>query len=382
MSPGQGEVRGPAAPGHWGSPDLLAVVVDGALAAVVTMDGTGAVTGWGARAEQTFGWSAEEAIGRLMGELIVPPRYRSAHAAGLARYLRTGEGPVLGRVLELSAIDRSGREFPAEIAISLAAALDGKVMFIAFIRDITERHAAHERQEQLLAEAREAQRSLRDFASMAVHELRAPLTVASGYISMMIDGSLGDPAPGWQEAAGKIAGKLSETLHLVDDLLATAKAESGDLDPQLMPVDLRQEAAAAVERAQGRAELAGAALTLLPGTAAATVMADGEMVGTILDNLINNALAYGGPTPAVTVEVRGEPAEVRVMDDGPGVPEGMRKAIFDRFVRIGRREVAPGSGLGLYLSRRLAEAQGGQLELEDQAADTGSTFTLRLPTTD
>ncbi|GAC1655170.1 MAG: hypothetical protein NVS9B1_07750 [Candidatus Dormibacteraceae bacterium] len=343
------------------------------------MDGSGCITGWGARAEQTFGWPASEAIGRLMSDLIVPPRYRAAHIAGLERFLRTGEGPVLGKVLELSAVDRDGHEFPAEIAISLAAAVDGRVMFIAFIRDITERQEARERQEELLVAAREAQRSLRDFASMAVHELRAPLTVASGYISMMVDGSLGEPGPVWVKAADKVSLKLTEMLHLVDDLLATAKAESGGLDPQLETVDLRHEAAAAVERARGRAELAGAELNLRNGDRLAAVAADSEMVGTILDNLINNAIAYAGTTPHVTVEVRPASLEVRVSDDGPGVPEGMREAIFERFVRITRPEVPPGSGLGLYLSRRLAQAQGGTLELQDPAPGTGTTFILRLP---
>ena len=85
------------------SPEQLRAVVDGALAAVVTMDEDGVITGWGARAEETFGCSAGEMVGRKLVEAIIPEQHRTAHNAGLARFRSTRSGQLPGRVMELSA---------------------------------------------------------------------------------------------------------------------------------------------------------------------------------------------------------------------------------------------------------------------------------------
>src|ERR1700682_4971318 len=109
------------------------------MGAVVTMDEDGLVPGWGARAQQTFGRSAREMIGKPLADVIIPEQHRAAHNAGLAHYRSTRRGQLLGKVLELSALRRSGEEFPVELAISLAAEVDGRTVFIAFIRDISDR---------------------------------------------------------------------------------------------------------------------------------------------------------------------------------------------------------------------------------------------------
>jgi len=113
----------------------LEVLFATALDAIVTMDGDGLITAWNPRAATLFGWSAEDAIGRPVGDTIVPEAYREAHQQGLRKYMAGGAGPVLGQVIEISAVDRSGREFPVELAISPAFHADEKVTFIAFLRD-------------------------------------------------------------------------------------------------------------------------------------------------------------------------------------------------------------------------------------------------------
>ena len=119
-------------------------VLDSALSAVVVIDAQGAIIDWNARAESMFGRSREEALGRDLGETIIPPRYREAHHRGLANYAATGQGPVLNRVLELSAVRRDGSEFPVELSIN-ALRTEGKVTFCGFITDVTERKLAAER---------------------------------------------------------------------------------------------------------------------------------------------------------------------------------------------------------------------------------------------
>jgi PAS domain S-box-containing protein len=132
--------------------DALRIVLGTVLDAVVVIDAEGAVTGWNAVAERVFGWTADEAVGRNLNELIVPAKHREAHLSGMHRYQRTGEARVLNRRIEISALDKAGREFPIELSITPAPAGTGAA-FIGFMRDISER--------------REAEAALRDARSRA-----------------------------------------------------------------------------------------------------------------------------------------------------------------------------------------------------------------------
>lgn len=107
------------------------------LDAVVTMDMDGLITSWNPQAEVVFGWSAGEAIGRKMSELIIPPSYREAHERGHRHLIQTGEARVLNRRIELSALRHDGVEFPVELTIAKVM-VGGKAQFSAFIRDLSE----------------------------------------------------------------------------------------------------------------------------------------------------------------------------------------------------------------------------------------------------
>lgn len=362
------------------SAEFLRTVVDSALAAVVVMNDQGIVTGWGRRAEETFGFSRHEALGRRLVELIVPLQHRDAHNAGVARYRETGKGPVLGQVIELSALHADGREFPAELAISQAAVVRGRTTFIAFVRDITERKEAERRQDELYSYAAEAVKTLRDFASLAVHELRTPLSVANGYLSMLLDGSMGPPSEAWTKPMGIVHERLQEAGRLVNDLLATSRVEEGALQPNLTQVDVEVIVRAAVERAETRARVVGSTVILRKTTGRCRVQADPDLCAKILDNLLNNSLVHGGRWVKVEVELTTDPAPaVSVTDNGPGIAPEVRDRIFERFFRGDEPSAQPGSGLGLYLSRQLAEMQGGTLDLEWSQLGGGSRFTLRFP---
>ncbi len=116
-------------------------VLNSSVSAVVVIDAAGLIIDWNVRAEQIFGWSRHEAIGKPLTETIIPPRFREAHQRGLARYLASGEGPILNKMLELSAIRRNGNEFPVELSISPMKTGD-VTTFCGFITDITERKEA------------------------------------------------------------------------------------------------------------------------------------------------------------------------------------------------------------------------------------------------
>ena len=112
------------------------LIVENALDANVLIDSDGIVTGWTGRATAMFGWTREEAIGRRLAQLIIPERFRAQHELGLRRYQESGEGPILNRRLEISALHRDGHEFPVELAVTPIKRAD-RTIFSAFIQDLT-----------------------------------------------------------------------------------------------------------------------------------------------------------------------------------------------------------------------------------------------------
>ncbi len=119
-------------------------IVETALDAVISINERGQITDWNHQAEATFGWSRQEAIGRLLATTIIPPRYREAHERGLRHFFATGQGPLLNRRIEIVALHRDGREFPVELSIS-PVRLGNVWIFSAFVRDITQRKSAERR---------------------------------------------------------------------------------------------------------------------------------------------------------------------------------------------------------------------------------------------
>lgn len=119
-------------------------IVDTALDGVVTIDSAGIVTDWNAQATAIFGWSRQEALGRLLTETIIPERHREAHLLGIQEFLRTGRAPMLNRRVEITARHKDGREFPVELSVS-PARIGESYIFSAFIRDITDRRRTERR---------------------------------------------------------------------------------------------------------------------------------------------------------------------------------------------------------------------------------------------
>jgi PAS domain S-box-containing protein len=121
-----------------GDPSWLGPAVDTALDPVIVMDPDGSVVEWNRQAEAVFGWTRAEAVGRPLATLIIPEDLREAHNEGLRRYLATGERKILNTRVEVEALRRNGATFPIELAIT-EARLDGRRLFIGFLRDIAER---------------------------------------------------------------------------------------------------------------------------------------------------------------------------------------------------------------------------------------------------
>ena len=238
------------------------------------------------------------------------------------------------------------------------------------------------RNARLMAQTQDAERAKSEFMSIAVHELRAPLTVTGGYLEMALEGGFGELPKGLTEVLSIALRKTAEAKTLADELLTVARLEGRVLTARSESFSLTDALHEAVARARPRAELVKGTIRFEAGTDL-RVLADRTMVGKIVDNLLNNALAYSEHPPAVSIEVRREADQVAVSvnDNGIGVSALDQGRIFARFARGTDRRVLekPGTGLGLYLSRGLAEQMGGSLMLAASQPGEGSTFVLRLP---
>ena len=137
------------------SEERKAAILASALDAVITIDLEGNIEEFNATAEKMFGYSSGEAIGQEMAELIVPERFREEHRAGLARFRQTGEGPILGKRIEMMASRRDGAEFPVELTVRAVRAGRG-TFFTGFVRDIGDRKGAERERTALLLRERDA----------------------------------------------------------------------------------------------------------------------------------------------------------------------------------------------------------------------------------
>jgi signal transduction histidine kinase len=235
------------------------------------------------------------------------------------------------------------------------------------------------RNARLYGDAQAASRTMSSFLNLVVHDLRAPLTVLSGYIDLLRDGTFGEAPQEWRRPMELITAKLTETHRLVDDILLAARLESGAVPPTIERLDLNEVVARAATRSEARAGLAGAAIETAPHPGAVTAYGDIFHVDRIVDNLVNNAITYGGSAPWVRLSVDpSTPPAIRVEDRGLGISPALHERIFERFFRVNHR--LPGTGFGLHVGRALAESCAGTLTLEWSALGEGSTFRLELPT--
>jgi PAS domain S-box-containing protein len=357
------------------------LIVESALDAVITIDQEGRVTGWNPQAAVTFGWSSAEVLGRTLADIVIPEGMREAHRTGMERYLETGETRLLNHRVEVTALHRDGREFPVELAIT-PIRTGGQVDFCAFVRDISERKRIEQDTKRALAMERDAAQRLREldemknlFLQAVSHDLRTPLTAIIG-LSHTLEHRDADLS---EDEARRFAARISSNARrlrgIVENLLDLDRLRRGITTPKLAPVDL----VALVAQVLSDADLIQPARVhadLRP----AIVSADAAKVERIVENLVANAARHTPESADVWVSVRPVDggAEILVEDEGAGVMEEFREAIFEPFQRGSESSATPGVGVGLAVVRRLAELHGGRAWVEDRSGG-GASFRVFLP---
>ncbi len=261
--------------------------------------------------------------------------------------------------------------------------LGGENVWLVSVHDVTPLWRIKQEREAGRQEALDASRIKGEILNLVAHEFRSPLSVISGYLSLMGEGQLGEVPPMWAPPIERTQEKVEELKAMVSDVLTAARLESGRLQVNRQVVDVSTLVKQAAERAEGRVALLEADLRYEVSDEALPVNVDSHQLGISLDNLINNALNYSEAKPELRLTSRraGNEAEISVCDRGAGVAPELQETIFERFQRGGgqgepRRR---GMGLGLAIARDLAELNGGHLRLAWSEPGKGSRFTLRLP---
>jgi signal transduction histidine kinase len=223
-----------------------------------------------------------------------------------------------------------------------------------------------------------------DFLKLASHELRGPLGLVRGYISMMEDGTLAPVGERVEPVLPLLRAKLDEMAKLIDEMLETARLEDSALELRLAPLDLREVVHEAVRSLEPLAGDGHRLVTEVTG-APVQVVGDRSRLGMVVTNLVHNAIKYspaGGEVRVTCAPADGR-AVVAVSDQGVGIAPEDAGRLFTRFGRIVTPATAgiSGTGLGLYLARDLARRHDGDVTVES-APGRGATFTLTLPLAD
>jgi PAS domain S-box-containing protein len=350
--------------------ERVRIIVATANEAYVRMNASGEITAWSPEAEATFGWPAAEVIGRPVSETIIPAQYRQSHVQGLKRFLDTGEGPILKRRIELTALHRNGHEFPVEISVAPRRTGDTYV-FNAFLRDITER----KRSEEALARSNA---NLQQFAYLASHDLQEPLRAVAGFCQLLGDRYQDQLDAKGQQWLSYVVEGAKHMQEMVQGLLRLSRVQSeGKPFVSTLASDIMAQAIKNLDAAVAES---GADITCgqLP-----SIEADRWQLVTVFQNLLANAIKFrseAAPRIHVSAERNGTEWVFQVKDNGIGIDAKHFDRIFAMFQRLHRRETYPGTGIGLALCKRIVERHGGRIWLQSEVGK-GSAFFFSIPMT-
>ncbi len=365
------------------SANRLSSTVTASLDGIVIANAAGQIIEFNESAVHIFGWMRDEILGRKMDDTIVPHDHRAAHAAGMARYQATRDPRVIdaGRI-ELSALRKSGEEFPVELNIT-SATQRGEEIYIAYIRDISERKI----NEQKLIDARDraerADKAKSQFLTVMSHEMRTPLNGILGVLDLLKTTKLDKK----QERFVQVAAASGEILlENVNEALDIARIEAGVMSLAPEVFSLRGTVRRVADVLRTLAEEKALSLEVeIDSSMNHDFLGDGGRINQILTNLIGNAIKFT-EAGVITISLDGihgpdeTVARITVRDTGTGIPADQHEAIFEDFVALARSEGRQnrGDGLGLSISRKIARLMGGDLTVESREGE-GSVFTLTVP---
>ncbi|HYO41539.1 MAG TPA: PAS domain S-box protein [Nocardioidaceae bacterium] len=352
--------------------------------AIFLLDPSGHVVSWNAGAQRSTGYSADEVVGQHFRVFYPPDKQHSGHPeAELDEALHSGRYEEEGW-----RVRQDGGRFWANVVLTPVYDEVGRhVGFAKVTRDTTERRLMMAEREAAAAALAEANRELESlnaqlraaaeeqtqFLAVTAHELRTPVGVLGGSADTLV-AHLDDLTP--EELAELLAGMTASAVRLrrlLADLLTASRLQASavDLKPRVLVLaDVLAAAAATARPAWPDVEVR------LDVPQDLRVLADPDRLGQVFDNLLGNSLRHGKPPIGVHSRVRGEDVVTRLIDHGAGVPPDVVPRLFQRFASGERRS---GTGLGLFIARELARAQGGDVTYEPVSDEGPGGFVVTLP---
>jgi PAS domain S-box-containing protein len=366
---------------------------------ILIQDLSGRIIDMNQSAEQTLGWTRDELLGRE-STVLIPDELRSEMATLLRRCRRSG------RVRDVETVRRrkSGKPLAVSLTMTLLRDDQQRPVAIAWLaKDITRRKRAEaeraryaaelerinrdlreniEKRVAAEAEARQEARRREEFLAMLSHELRNPMSALLNAIDVL-DRVL--PPEAGREPRQVIQRQAHQIARLMDDLLDVSRVTQGKIEIRRQVVDLTTLVDDALAAVRGAFESRGHELAVDVPDQPLCVEGDPARLRQVIENLLVNAAKYTsiGGHVVLTMGRDGQAAEIRVSDDGIGIPADMLNRIFELFVQSDSTVDGSGGGMGvgLTLVKHLVELQGGTVTASSAGSDQGSTFLVRLPLT-
>jgi PAS domain S-box-containing protein len=342
-----------------------------AIEGIVSVDEAGLIQYWNPGAERIFGRPAAEAIGQPLATAMPDPLLASNR-------LPTADGAV-GTTFETVGRRSDGGECPLELSLAAWTNAQGRRLFIAIVRDITERKTAERSLEAKADELARSNQELEQFAYVASHDLQEPLRMVSNYTQLLArryKDRLDADANEFIDFAVDGAKRMQELIH---DLLQYARV--GTRGKEFRPAPAERIVADALSNLSTAIDEAGAEIVVdtLP-----TVTCDATQLAQVFQNLMANAVKFRRPgeRPVVRVSAsRGVNAwTLAVADNGIGIEPKYFDRIFQMFQRLHARAEYPGTGIGLALCKKIVERHGGRIRVES-APGAGTTISFTMPDT-
>lgn len=221
-----------------------------------------------------------------------------------------------------------------------------------------------------------------EFISMASHQLRTPLTSIKGYLSMVLEGDTGKITADQQHLLQEAFSSSERMVHLIHDFLNVSRLQNGKFMLEQHPYDLVSLVQSETNSLQRSAESRGLKLACKTSLKGLTLMIDETKFRQVVMNFIDNALYYSRPKGTITVKIDkvGDNVEVRVVDNGIGVPKAEQEHLFTKFFRAAnaRKQRPDGTGVGIFLAKKVVNEHGGTIIFES-VEGKGSTFGFILP---
>lgn len=352
---------------------LLGAILETAPDALVVIDNQGIIQSFSIAAIRLFGFNAEEVIGRNI-KMLMPASYRYQHDSHLARYRTTGEPHIIGVGRTVFGQRKNGSVFPMELQVG-EVSLPGTQLFAGFIRDLTERQAQERRVKELQAELFHSARvsELGQMVTTLAHEVNQPLTAMSAYLNGIRRLLVNDGPPAAQQALEKVLEQCFRMQQIIQRIRDQVNKRETEKRVENLLTTIEEAASLALLGVDQ-----GLRLEIAIGEDATEAYIDRIQIQQVLTNLIRNASeatqGQAQPEVLITTARLGKMVEIRVADNGPGLPETVRAKLFQPFLTT----KATGMGVGLSVCRSIVELHGGEIRAE--ARDSGGTvFRFTIP---